>query len=208
MHCARFALPLSRKVKNQRTMPETFLPHKGNYRNLLAYKKAECIYDITYFFAKQNIAEGSAAAVTSSEMEIKLTNVAKASLKELLEDYLDYLRVRNLQCWDRNDPRARQTKAACHKHSDSAYYCKAIEVRSDETIANIAIMLLHQTDFLLERLLVYQQEEFLKHGGIKERMFQARKNYRSMGSSGSLRSSENSSPCFPNTPSQDNNQHL
>lgn len=98
-------------------MTKEFLPLKGNYRNLIAYQKAECIYDITFYFAhhflekgdrtvdqmiqaarsgKQNIAEGSAASTTSSETEIKLMNVAKASLQELLLDYEDYLRVRDL----------------------------------------------------------------------------------------------------------------
>ena len=91
-------------------MPETFLKQKGNYRKLIAYQKAECIYDITYYFAhkflakgdrtidqmvqaarsgKQNIAEGCAASTTSSETEIKLINVARASFQELLNDYED-----------------------------------------------------------------------------------------------------------------------
>ena len=89
-----------------------FMPQRGNYRNLLVYQKAECIYDITFYFAhkylekgdrtidqmvqaarscKQNIAEGSAASTTSKETELKLTNVGRASLQELLADYEDYL---------------------------------------------------------------------------------------------------------------------
>ncbi len=99
-------------------MPSDFLPLKGNYRNLIAFQKAECIYDVTYYFAhkylakgdrtidqmiqaarsgRQNIAEGCTASTTSKETEIKLLNVAKASLQELLLDYEDYLRVRNLE---------------------------------------------------------------------------------------------------------------
>ena len=86
-------------------MAFNFLPQHGHYRNLRVYKVAEIIYDITYYFTsqylgkgdrtidqmiqaarsgKQNIAEGNQAAATSSETEIKLTNVAKASLEELL----------------------------------------------------------------------------------------------------------------------------
>ena len=105
--------------------PHTFLPQCGHYRNLRVYKVAEMIYDITYYFTshylakgdrtvdqmvqaarsgKQNIAEGNQAAATSSETEIKLTNVAKASLEELLTDYEDYLRVRNLEQWARHIP--------------------------------------------------------------------------------------------------------
>ncbi|MBQ1725166.1 MAG: four helix bundle suffix domain-containing protein [Muribaculaceae bacterium] len=178
---------------------ERFLPNQGNYQSLIVYQKAECIYDITYYFAhkyldkgdrtidqmiqaarsgKQNIAEGSAASATSSETELKLINVAKASLHELLVDYEDYLRVRQLQQWAGDDPRSVQTRKVCAKHNDSAFYRSAIETRSAETIANIAITLIHQEDFMLRNLLNRLQDDFVKHGGIKERMFQARLNYR------------------------------
>ena len=112
-------------------MQHSFLPNKGNFRDLIAFQKSECIYDITYYFAKkylsigdrtidqmiqaarsckQNIAEGNGAGVTSSESEIKLMNVAKASLQELLLDYEDYLRVRNLNQWDLNSEKAQQIR--------------------------------------------------------------------------------------------------
>ena len=102
-------------------MSETkFLPQKGNYQDLLCFKKSVCVFDVTYYFAhrylakgdrmidqmgqaarscKQNIAEGVAASTTSAETELKLLNVAKASLQELLEDFKDYLRVRELVLW-------------------------------------------------------------------------------------------------------------
>lgn len=127
---------------------------------------------------KQNIAEGSAASSTSRETELKLTNVAKASLQELLIDYEDYLRVRNLELWNVNSSKAEQTRMACRKHNDSAYFRKAITVRSDETIANIAITLIHQTDSLLRKLIDHLKTEFLTHGGIKEEMYAARKEWR------------------------------
>jgi four helix bundle protein len=97
-----------------------FIRQKGNFRELIVFRKAECIYDVTFFFThkflekgdrsiyqmvqaarsgKQNIAEGCSASTTSTETEIKLINVARASLQELLLDYEDYLRVRNLQQW-------------------------------------------------------------------------------------------------------------
>src|SRR5260370_39951676 len=100
-----------------------FLPPHGNYQELLSYQKAEVVYDLTYRFCqhflnkgdrtidqmvqaarsgKQNIAEGSKAARTSKETEIKLTNVARASLEELLVDYRDFLRVRDLQLWSKD----------------------------------------------------------------------------------------------------------
>ena len=178
----------------------TFLKKKGNCRSLRVYKVAKIIYDITYLFTrrflsphdrttdqmvqaarsgKQNIVEGSKAATTSSETEIKLTNVARASLQELLEDYEDYLRVRDLSIWDKNSAKALQTREFCATHLDDAYYRQAVKVRSDETVANIAIILIHQADVLLQGLLDRQQSVFLTEGGIREQMSQARRQWRS-----------------------------
>ncbi len=179
--------------------PKPFLKKKGNYRNLLVYKKAECIYDITYYFTehylkkgdrtidqmvqsarsgKQNIAEGSAASTTSSETEIKLMNVAKASLQELIVDYEDYLRTRDLEIWSKDSAKAQQAREACKQHTDTAYYQQAMQTRSDETIANIAIVLIHQTDYLLEKLMDKLQVQFVAGGGIREQMTKARLDYR------------------------------
>ena len=180
-------------------MTNTFLRQKGNYRDLIAFQKAECIYDITFFFAHkylsigdrtvdqmvqaarsggQNIAEGCQAGTTSAETEIKLLNVAKASLHELLLDFEDYLRVRELSIWDINSEKSVKTRRICANHNDSAYYRDAIKVRSDETICNIAITLIHQVDLLLKKYIDRLQEDFVKNGGIKEQMYNARKNYR------------------------------
>ena len=179
--------------------PQPFLPHGGSYKNLIAYKKAECVYDVTFYFAhhyleksdrtidqmvqaarsgKQNIAEGAAAGNTSKETEIKLTNVAKASLQELLVDYEDFLRVRGLKQWQPDDARLAQTKRACTAHNDSEYYRKAMPERSAETIANIAITLIHQTDWLLNKLIEKLEIQFVENGGVKEQMTKARKEYR------------------------------
>ncbi len=180
-------------------MADTFLPQKGNYRKLIAFQKAECIYDITYYFAhthlqkndrtidqmiqaarsgRQNIAEGTSAGATSAETEIKLINVARASLQELLLDYEDFLRVRNLCKWELNSEKAVKTRQVCARHNESSYYIEAIKQRSSETIANIAITLIHQTDVFLRKLLERLQEDFLHNGGIKEQMYNARINYR------------------------------
>ena len=180
-------------------MADTFLPKKGNFRKLIAYQKAECIYDITFYFAntyltkgdrtvdqmvqaarsgKQNIAEGAAAAASSAEMEIKLINVAKASLQELLLDYEDFLRVRNLALWDVNSEKAKTTRKVCSRHNDSSFYLDAIRHRSPETIANIAITIIHQTDVILRKLIERLQQDVLHNGGIKEQMYRARINYR------------------------------
>lgn len=176
-------------------MSDTFLPQKGNYRKLIAFQKAECIYDITYYFAnthlvkgdrtidqmiqaarsgRQNIAEGCSAGATSAETEIKLVNVARASLQELLLDYEDYLRVRNLTKWDLNSEKAQRTRQICSRHNDSAFYVEAIRERSAETTANIAITLIHQTDVFLRKLLERLQDDFVHNGGIKEQMYRAR----------------------------------
>ncbi len=127
---------------------------------------------------KQNIAEGSAAATTSKETEIKLTNVAKASLQELLLDYEDYLRVRDLKIWNKNEDKAIKTRQICRRNNDSAYYREAVKIRSDETVANIAIILIHQADVLLQRLIERQKRDFLTQGGIREQMTKARIEYR------------------------------
>lgn len=157
------------------------------------------MYDVTFYFAhhyleksdrtidqmvqaarsgKQNIAEGTAAGNTSKETEIKLTNVAKASLQELLVDYEDFLRVRGLKQWQPDDARLAQTKRACAAHNDSEYYRKAMPERSAETIANIAITLIHQTDWLLNKLIEKLEIQFVENGGVKEQMTKARKEYR------------------------------
>lgn len=126
---------------------------------------------------KQNIAEGCSASTTSTETEIKLINVARASLQELLLDYEDYLRVRNLQQWPETDERFIRTRKICSTHNDSAYYREAIESRSDETIANIAIILIKQADYLLRRYFNRIQRDFLHNGGIREEMSRARHNF-------------------------------
>lgn len=127
---------------------------------------------------KQNIAEGSAASSTWRETELKLTNVAKASLQEFLIDYEDYLRVRNLEQWSVNSSKAEQTRMACRNHNDSDYFRKAITVRPDKTIANIAITLNRQTDSPPRKLIDHLKTEFLTHGGIKEEMYAASKEWR------------------------------
>lgn len=180
-------------------MQQDFLPQKGNYRDLIAFQKTECIYDVTFFFAnkflnksdrtidqmiqaarsgRQNIAEGSAASTTSRETEIKLLNVAKASLQELLLDYEDYLRVRSLTKWDMDDERNIQTRRVCYQHNDSKFYRERIKTRSDEVICNVAITLIHQADVLLRKLIERCKSDFLQTGGIREEMTRARTNYR------------------------------
>lgn len=173
-----------------------FIPPHGNYRELLSYQKSEVVYDITYRFCerflkkgdrtidqmvqaarsgKQNIAEGSRASGTSKETEIKLTNVARASLDELLEDYRDYLRVRDLVIWDKNSKEALYVRKMGNKpHTTFEAYREFVETRSAEVIANIAICLINQTNYLLDQQIRRLEKDFLENGGLRERMSKAR----------------------------------
>jgi four helix bundle suffix protein len=173
-----------------------FLKPKGDYKNLVAYKKSECIYDMTYFFAhhyfverkdrtidqviqaarsgKQNLAEGSAAASTSSETELKLMGVARASMQETQLDYEDFLRTRHLEQWAIDDPRTRKIQEYSKTHNRPEDYMTDIEKRSPEALCNIAITLIHQFDNMMSRLLDRLQKDFVEEGGIRERMTAAR----------------------------------
>ena len=185
--------------KQNQANPITFLPQHGHYRHLRVYQVTEIIYDITYYFTqhylrrgdrtvdqmvqaarsgKQNIAEGNQAAATSCETEIKLTNVAKASLEELLDDYEDYLRVRNLQQWGKLHPRFEKMREYARSEQIMKEYAVKIRLMNDEEIANLSITLIHQAMYMLYKLLVTLQNRFVTEGGIKERMYQTRSSYR------------------------------
>ena len=178
-------------------MEKFVVKRKGNYRDLICYRKAEAIYDITYHFAnrffkpsdrtidqmvqaarsgKQNIIEGYAASVTSIETEIKLLNVAKSSLKELLADYEDYLRTRNLEQWDKESEKFKSAQQLGKDHDDSTFWMDIVCSRSDETVANIAIILLHQTDYLLYKFIEKIVVKFENEGGIREKLSELRRN--------------------------------
>jgi four helix bundle suffix protein len=128
---------------------------------------------------KQNIAEGSQVSGTSKKTELKLIGVARASLEELLQDYKDFLRQRNLLLWEKNCPKARKIRALAYR-SNKSYKTYSRYVRSDpETAANTMICLIHQANYLLDRQLGKLEEDFLKKGGFTERLYWKRKSYRS-----------------------------
>jgi four helix bundle suffix protein len=158
-------------------------------------QKAEVLYDLTYRFCqrflstgdrtidqmvqaarsgKQYIAEGSKASGTSMETEIKLTNVARASLEELLSDYRDFLRVRDLRVWDKNSKEALFVRKLS-RGSEVIFetFREFCETRPAEVVANIAACLIHQTNYLLDRQLRRLENDFVKEGGIRERMTRA-----------------------------------
>ena len=175
---------------------EGFLPPHGNYRELKSFQKAEIVYDVTFRFCgrfleksdrtigqmvqaarsgKQNIVEGASASGGSKEMEIKLTKVARASLDELLEDYGDFLRVRDLKIWDKASKEALFVRKLGGKAGANFETFRAfVETRSGEVVANIAICLIHQANYLLDQQVRRLQQDFLKEGGIRERMTKAR----------------------------------
>ena len=179
---------------------DKFLAPKGDYKNLIAFQKTECIYDITLYFVehylprigdrtvdqmvqaarsgKQNIAEGNETGTTSMETCIKLVNVAKASLKELQEDYEDYLRNHGNQKWDVRSQQCMNARKWCKEHSSPTDYMRVCQLRDNITLANIALVLIHQADFLLGRLLAKHKQDFLENGGIREQMSAARRNWR------------------------------
>ena len=174
----------------------TFIPAHGGYENLLSFQKARIVYDGTVRFCnrfvdkrsrthdqmvqaarsgKQNILEGSQASGTSKETEIKLTNVARASLEELLEDYRDFLRTHDQPLWEKNSKEAMFVrKLGAQANTSYESYKEYIETRPPEIVANILICLIHQTNYLLDQQIRRLEQDFLKEGGLRERMTRAR----------------------------------
>lgn len=172
----------------------------GGYRSLKSYQGTEIIYDGTVAFCerfinrrsrttdqmvqaarsgKQNIAEGSMASGTSKKTELKLIGVARASLEELLLDYQDYLRQHNLPLWDKNHPHAQPIRQLAYdKNRSYMTYRTYIEKSSPEVAANTMICLIHQANYLLDKLLRQLEQQFLQSGGFTERLYHARKTAR------------------------------
>jgi len=202
-----------------------FIPPHGGYQKLLSFQKAEIVYDATVYFCdhfidrrsrthdqmvqaarsgKQNIVEGSMASGTSKEMEIKLTNVARASLEELLADYRDFLRTKGQPIWDKESKEAKYIRNLGKNKSYKSYkspeshgtnrtnttyvtyetyatYKPFVETRPPDVVANIIICLIHQTNYLLDRQLKQLEAAFLMEGGLRERMTRARLESRKKG---------------------------
>ena len=175
--------------------PAFVLPH-GGYRNLVAFRKSDVVYQGTVLFCrrflpphgdrtvdqmvqaarscKQNIAEGSAASGTSKETELKLTNVARASLEELMEDYRDFLVRSGLPIWDPASDQHRAARDFAKTRNDWPDWQPLFESRPAETLANLMLVIGNQTSYLLGRVIARQEADFTSHGGIRERMHAAR----------------------------------
>ena len=205
-----------------------FLHPNGDYRTLLSFQLAQKISVITEIFVerflqrgsrtidqmqqaarscKQNIVEGSAAATTSKETEIKLTNVARASLCELQEDYVDYLLFNKLQLWPKEHPRIKKIRDYVRtEHFDREYadLCRRLPA---EEFCNLAITLIIQTEYLLDRMLAAQQRRFLESGGIREAMSSARREYRNNQNNWNNRSYQNNSNNSNNSNTSNNSNN-
>jgi len=175
---------------------EGFIPPHGGYEQLISFQKSRIVYDGTVHFCdrfidrrsrthdqmvqaarsgKQNILEGSQASGTSKETEIKLTNVARASLEELLEDYRDFLRVRGIVEWPREHAHTRRLREL-NRQPDASYetFKKGIEHADPAIAANVMIGLIKLTNYLLDQQLKRLEQDFLHEGGLRERMTRAR----------------------------------
>ncbi|MBI3463013.1 MAG: four helix bundle protein, partial [Planctomycetes bacterium] len=123
----------------------------------------------------QNIAEGSMASATSKETEIKLTNVARASLEELLADYRDFLRVRGLEEWAKNHPYAKRLGELVRTPNANYETFRAGLEHADPAIAaNVIIGLIKVANCLLDRQIRHLEQAFVEEGGLRERMTKAR----------------------------------
>ncbi len=186
----------SSSAHSSHSVPGGFIPPHGGYKHLLSYQKSEIIYDATVRFCerflsrrdrtfdqmvqaarsgKQNILEGSQASGTSKETEIKLTNVARASLEELLEDYRDFMRLRKIREWDKEDRYARRLREL-NRQPNANYdtFRRGLDHPDPAICANVIVGLIKVASYLLDRQLQKLEQDFLQEGGLRERMTRAR----------------------------------
>jgi restriction system protein len=173
------------------------IPKHGGYRKLKSFQTTTIIYDLTADFCsrfvkdyrmkdqmvqaarsgRQNIAEGCQASGTSKKTELKLIGVARASLEELLLDFEDYLRQRQLERWDKDHFLAQKIRQVAYQENRS-YETYRTYCSNHESAANTALCLIHQANYLLDQQLRALEEQFLKEGGFTERLYQQRKQSR------------------------------
>lgn len=180
--------------------PTGVLARQVKWEDMYFYQKSDVIYQLAFAFCdrfidrykdrtrdqviqaarscKQNIVEGLADGVTSTEMQLKLINVARASLKELREDFSDYLKSRHLELYAAGESRYEAMLAYCRRHNRLADYEPFFAKWSDEQMCNCGLTLCHMTDKMLMSFLQKLEREFISEGGIKERMYRARTGYR------------------------------
>lgn len=197
------------------------IPKHGGYRKLRGFQAAEAAYDATQIFCdrfiekrsrthdqmvqaarsgSRNISEGSVASGTSKKSELKLTNIARASLEELMGDYEEFLRGRQLPIWDKNCPRA--LKARRWLQSDQSDVSELVRTATPEVAANTLLCLVNQASYLIHRQLDRLAQDFLEKGGFTERLYRVRSQARQNQSDKSDQSdrSDSTSPAPPACP--------
>src|SRR5262245_5088337 len=199
----------TRKMKPEDHSP--FLPH-GGYRKLRSYKVAEAVYDATVVFCRRflaqdrrmtdqmvqaarsgvrNISEGSGMAATSRKSEMKLTNVARASLSdELLRDYETFLRQRGLRVWPKDSRNALAMRKRLAQDvapnlapvppdgarlSGLLGLSEFVQKAAPELAANAMLCAVNQAAYLLKRQLESQSGQFLETGVFTEKLYGVRK---------------------------------
>jgi len=183
----------------EKNIPQV-LQNEVQYQDLYFYQKTEVLYAMTYYFVnhflsakgdrtvdqmlqaarsgKQNIIEGLSDGVTSTEMQLKLLNVARSSLKELKADYEDYILTRHLTLWNKETPRYDDMLSFCRFHNLVNDYESFFTKWTEEEFCNVALTLLHMVDKMMKTFLKGLEQQFITQGGIKERMYAARTGYR------------------------------
>ena len=177
-------------------MDEKLNPEHGGFRDLTAYQISEIVHDATVAFTrlyvsryfrtvdqriqaarsgKQNIAEGSMASDTSKKTELKLVGVACASLEELLLDYTDFFRQNGHEQWPKDHEEAVFIrKLACRSSNSYKTYSSYIETKGPVNAADVMVCVIHQTNFVLDRLLRQLEQAFKEDGGFTERLYRVR----------------------------------
>ena len=176
----------------ERPASHLILPKHGGYRRLRSFQTARLVFDATVVFCDrfiekrsrthdqmvqaarsgvQNIAEGSVASGTSKKNEIKLTNVARASLEELVLDYEDFLRQRGLPAWEKE---SRKVELVRGKLQAGTFTEEKILLCTPEVAANTLLCLVNQASYLLGRQIVRLEADFLSEGGFTEKLQAAR----------------------------------
>jgi restriction system protein len=200
---------------------QRLLPKHGGYRKLRSFQTAQLAYDATVIFCDrfiekrsrtrdqmvqaarsgvQNIAEGSVASGTSKKTELKLTNVARASLEELLLDYEDFLRQQRLRMWPKDSSEALAIRRSFQTETGYETQMHAFRTASAETFANSLLCLINQASYLLGRQIETLDREFLQNGGFTERLYNSRRAIRSDRSDRSDGSDVSDKSDAPNCP--------
>ena len=179
------------------------LPAHGGYRKMRSFHVAELVYDATLIFCdrfidkrsrthdqmvqaarsgQQNVLEGSVASGTSKKSELKLTNVARASLEELMRDYQDFLRQRGLPLWSKDSPDVLSASGRYKSDTSNESVLSDMKTATPEIDANTMLCLINQASYLLLRQLNRLEKDFLNNGGFTERLYAARTRKRNLPS--------------------------